>query len=373
MNMYGRLLVSVTALVGANALAGEFFTISLNTDGVTNATVKSLLIEKFALVEDQINEKFPDVNTASFTQNTANAMALAGGGVGVDYATPFDVASVGANIGLAADIGDKSFSSFISSMSGGSKDFLQNLPGFGVQGSMTVGLNFKKILGGKKLGPIELDRFKGWIGFFSMNRNISSVSAKVSQWSLHSQYRIIQEKKYARGMLKWNGLDVGAGLRSGSFDFSFAQDISGITMPIEFGAPVGTVNAVTSGSLTVSGTAKSTTIPLEVSSGVRLLYVLGLYGGLATDFNFGKATLTGSDADGGVGLANAPTNTGTGIETVTADLNFNIAEDKKPSAFKVRYFGGLVMDLQAFNIYVQASKYAGLSAIGANVGARAYW
>lgn len=373
MKSYGRLLFSASALIGANAFAGEFFSIALNTDGVTNATVKSLLIEKFALVEDEINSKFPDVNTSAFTQNTANAMALAGGGVGVDYATPFDVASVGANIGLAADIGDKSFSDFISSMSGGSQAFLQNLPGFGVQGSMTVGLNFKKILGGKKLGPIELDRFKGWIGFFSMNRNISSVSAKVSQWSVHSQYRIVQEKKYAKGMFKWNGLDVGAGLRSGSFDFNFSQDISGITLPIEFGAPVGTVNAVTTGSLAVSGTAKSTTIPLEVSSGLRLLYVLGLYGGLGTDFNFGKATLSGSDANGGVGLQNAPTGTGTGIETVSADLNFNIAEDKKPGAVKMRYFGGVVLDLSAFNIYLQASKYAGMSAIGANVGARAYW
>ena len=97
---------------------------------------------------------------------------------------------------------------------------------------------------------------------------------------------------------------------------------------------------------TLSVIAQTLTVPLEVSTGVRFLDVIGLYGGLGADLTTGSSTIDAVlDAVLSINAAR--------MEIGTAHITASGASG--PDAATVHAFGGLEIHTHHFRVFAQAA------------------
>jgi len=113
-------------------------------------------------------------------------------------------------------------------------------------------------------------------------------------------------------------------------------------------------------------------IPFEISTDVRLLYVFSLYGGLGTDINFGSAEGKGHlNADESVISCSDGPDCATATNPdmkVQADADINVEGKVNPILF--RGFVGFQINLHDLRFYGQIDKALGNNLIGATAGIR---
>ena len=358
---FSRVFVLAGAF-GAFSAQAQLLKITPNYGSVTDETIKAQLATLFSDLQTKANANLPQtVSGDKYTEGVSNSLAMASGGIGTDYATPFTIASVGGALGVGADLGTATLSSLFSDSSAAKK-----LAGFGVTGSLVVGFNLGRFVT-RKIGPVDLSRLKVWMNWYSSSINQSGVQADASAFGVHATYKLIPEHSVARGIVKWYGLDVGTGFHHSSMGLDITQTVTqSQTATTDFGDV--TAQIVGTGALSLNSSIN--TIPIEVSTGARLLYVLGVYTGLGMDLNFGSTTGSGT-VDAPITLPGAPS-TG-GINTAGATATMDINSKKGPGAFGLRTFAGLAFDASIANIYAQFDKSITNSTIGVSLGARLYW
>jgi len=304
---------------------------------------------------DKINSSFQIPAMGNFLTSMSNAQSLANKGQGVSYATEQSLFVVGINGGVG--INNTGSSGFDFKGNGG-------LPGIGVgiQASGMVGISLSK-LPLPSLGPIDLKRFTVFVNFFSYSNDsaIDSLTAKTNTFGLHLQYKLIDGKNLGGiGILNWGGvaLTTGFDVSSNNLNYKIGQTIS---TPVSGSTVTWTPNAASSLSLDSS----VFTIPIEISTSVRVLYVLSLFGGVGVDINSGKTSI-GANMDGIISSTGTVTNANAG----NAQLNIN--ESSRPSVGQARFFIGPQLNLVPLKNTNVLSLYAQLNiATGGNYGAHA--
>jgi hypothetical protein len=362
------LVAGVSVVQGASA--AKIFEISDRTYGKSayQQYTKTQLDQLFDGLEDGVNKSLPAADPTSFLKSTANATAISTKGLTTDYATAFDIFVLGAGLGVGADLGGNS----LSDLTSGNLDY-NKLPGFSANMSFLLGFNPGVVLK-SKIGPIDPDRLRVFMNFFSTNRTFNIVSVKLNSFGIHASYLLFEG--VGTKLLGWEGLKIhtgydhaGVGL-SATQTLTQSQDTTISTVP---GLPPAKLTAAFTGPVTVGANASISTIPIEASTSVRLLYVLSLYGGLGTDLNFGSSTgigtltgnLTATDSTSTLADANEP---------IGGKASLTLGGQKaKPSAFSMRGFGGVQLNMGVLNLFVQANKAFTNDALGVSLGAKAYW
>jgi len=119
-----------------------------------------------------------------------------------------------------------------------------------------------------------------------------------------------------------------------------------------------TLGTETDGNLEL--TQRAWTIPLELTSNVRFLYIVSLYGGVGVDFQFGSASMS---ADVESPLTDGETEVG----RITVDAD----DDAGPTPVLVRFLTGLQLNFGPIKAFAQLNFLTENLAVGLAGGLRA--
>lgn len=305
---------------------------------------------------DEINKQFQVPSMATFLGQMANAQHITNKGQGVSYASDHSLFVVGGSLGA----GLNTTSGFSFSSSGG-------LPplGIGVQGSIMAGVSLARFPL-PAIGPIDLKKFTVFVNYFGYSNDslVDSLTIKTSTFGMHFQYKFIDGKNIGGiGLLNWGGVafTTGFDVSSNTMTYKVGQKITANSSGVTY---TWTPNSASNLQLETS----AFTIPLEVSTSIRTLYVLSFFGGMGVDVNFGKSAISANMT--GPVTNSATANVGSGTLT--------ISEDKGPSFGALRFFVGPQLNLvplkntNLLSLYAQANYSTGGN-YGLHAGVRIAW
>ncbi len=359
-----KLLLLLPILV----LAGPFSITNRDYAGLAgNDEAVSAIDSAFNLLETEVNKSLPDADQSTYLKGMSNASVLSVKGLGTDY-TDFDLFVVGGGVGAGAALGSNSLSDVL----GGDVD-AEALRGVGAQVVLMGGLHLG-IFNLPTFDFFDMKKLKFFLSFMSMDLPSlgDEFDGEVSNFGLHLQYKVLDEIDLVVGLVKWGGLDVTLGFEKASLDLTYTKAFN------EASTTTATIsNADVTLATTFTGTAVAganvdvSSIPIEVSTNMRLLYFLTLFGGIGFDMNGGDATSIAK-------LTNSPTVT---IDTsglpshsgsVSGSPNLDLGTSDGPES-SMRWFMGFQFNIVLAHIFFQMHKTFSDNNYALNTGLRISW
>lgn len=357
------LFALVFALVPLTASA-QLFRIRATDYGAGNgnAVFRAYVDSELAKIQADINKDLPSGQPNRLMEGMANSSAMAGKGIGTDYASNMDVFLVGAGVGVGADLHKDSTTK-------------SDLSGAAVAPGVVVGMNLAWMDARRFMG-MDTDRLNLYFNFMKYNydRQVSDKpdqksSAELDMMALGVHMRYDWIKGAGNKFLGWGGVKFTFGYEYNKNDITFRSTIKKDASDIPSsggetysgtidGKPVATINTATH------------SIPLALSTDVQLFYFVSLYTGVGVDYNWGQAK--------GKGNLNSNDSTITctggavcgGGTSITVRSEANIDASGKATNWTSRAFAGVQFNLPFFRVFVQADKQLGTDVLGATVGAR---
>lgn len=293
-------------------------------------------------IKGEINGDIPRVSIDKYGSGVANTTALSMKGQGSDYAENFTYFIFKPSLGFAVD---------------GDIDKPESASGFGVGGALTVGLNLD-MLPFDKIGSIEMKNLDIFLSFMNYDldqtQDDTAFNGELSSFGVFARYRFMEGKDIFPGyMLEWGGVHLHTGLQRNTMGLKLTQSFKDQTVT------AGGETATFGNSSAVFNIDSSvTSIPIEISTYLRMLYVFTLYTGAGFDYNMGSTdidlTASGSVASTGY----------------SADINANEGGSGKPEATNFRGFLGLQFNVPLVRLYVHVNKGLGNDLKGVNFGAK---
>ena len=314
----------VTIAPGADA---DAFASSL---GMTTAQLTNL-------ITSQVDGLFQVTNVNAFLRDFQNAQSFSSKGLGVDYASEATLAEVGATLSLASNV-DKAYKP-----SGSYTD-----PP--IKGG---GANFS-LMGGLGLGLIGLDPLMLFGNWFKGSASLGQLDGNYQNWGLHGQLRLLgpsRSMSATKFLVRWGGIAITSGVDYAHVEVKSKQKISS-TFDVAPGAPVTVTSA---GTLAFTLDQTTWSVPLEVTTSLRLLSLVTVYGGLGFDFQLGgdcnmHILMQGASLSGKVG---GVAYNDLGTATVQADGHVS------PSAARMReIFGVQLSFIDVVRIFAQVNTTA---------------
>ena len=159
-------------------------------------------------------------------------------------------------------------------------------------------------------------------------------------------YQLLEAKGLGKGhLLKWRGLNVGAGFTYFNSTTKFTIDKLD-TIDIDNAGGSG-YNFKFDADLNVKSEMSRYIIPVEVSTGVKLT-VLEIFGGIGADFMFGGKSDFSMTSDGKVSLE--------GFDN-TADSSLKMKADGKPDSVKFKFNVGIGLSLGPVRLEIPYTQY----------------
>ena len=340
-------------LYSSNSSA-QLFRLRVSNDGDLSAAELAILNQALREAEAEINKDFPsNEDPKRLMQGMANSSVMAGKGIGSDYASRMDVFLIGAGVGVGADM-EKD------------KESESDLSGAGVQGGLIIGTNLAwmdtaRILG---LDTNKLSVYVNYLGY-DLDQKLGDddkdeIGGKLNSFGIHFRYDWIEGS--GSNWFGWGGVKVHTGYEFNTTKLTFKSTLKeDISEDVGAGQTVsGTINGNPEATIDVA----TQSIPIEISTDVRLLWILSIYTGLGVDFNFGQAKGSGSlNAD--------PTTLNySGGNDPTVQAEANIDGTGSVNSVTTRGFAGVQVNLPFLRIFGQVDKAFGSELVGATAGVR---
>jgi hypothetical protein len=276
----------------------------------------------------QVDGLFQATNVASFLKDFQNAQSFSSKGLGVDYASEATLAEVGATFSFASNL-DKAYKPSGSytdpPVSGG-------------------GANFS-LMGGLGLGLFGLDPVMIFGNWFKGSATLGQLDGKYQNWGMHGQLRLLGPSRSVSAtklLVRWGGIAITSGADYSRLSLSTHRQIkSTITVPSQLaglpGAPV-ELSSDVNGNLTFEVDQTTWSVPLEVTTSLRLLSLVTVYGGLGLDWQLGG----GSDMN--ILMDNATvTNKATGASL--GSVSVHATGHANPSTARMREIVGVQLSI----------------------------
>jgi hypothetical protein len=331
-------LALVPRLASAQTTCGPTGTVCITPGPDADAFAAGIGMSTAALTQQlvgQVDNLFQTANVNSFLHDFQNAQSFSSKGLGVDYASEATLAEVGATLSFASNV-DKAYKP-----SGSYTD--PPLAGGGANFSLMGGLGF---------GVFGFDPLMVFANWFKGSATIGKLDGSYQNWGLHGQLRLFgptRKMSAVKMLVRWGGIAITSGADYSHMSLSAKQAISS-SINVVPGAPV-TVTSTGNLIFTVDQTTWS--VPLEVTTSLRLLSLVTVYGGLGLDWQLGggsklniamNANLKGSYAGA----------TYNNLGTATINANGKVS----PSAARLREIVGLqlgILDLIRFFVQVNVT------------------
>ena len=410
-------VMSFSTFTAASAQVFKFkTTCKICTTGSLFGVGQTIIDNTLQVLVDTANQSAVDnfgkvLDTKSvFLGAMANAAAGSNKGLAVDYGSNPSLFVVGGAFGVGANLGSTSISDLFSGDAFSNFDLQRDgLPelGGGVNATLNFGLSLKYFKFLPKIGPVDLKDIVLYFNVLSQDLSTyvsdASTQGKFFNIGLNAQYKFMKGKSFGFGALTWGGFDVSTGFNISSLSVAKDIPIDGLlNAPINDGSTLndGSGNLVpyeltigTSANALVGADVFTFTVPVELSTNVRLAWFLTFIGGLGMDFTVGAADLTAKVGGNGTvsysplastknvgGICNA----GTALNAVGTDLCNNqdlaelevtadISDSGSPNFFDVRPFFGLQLELYVVKIFMLANYSAIANTYSFNAGLRVVW
>jgi hypothetical protein len=317
-------LAQVTITPGSQAAA---FAAAMGTDV---ATLQNQL-------QTQVNQLFQTANVGSFLRDFQNAQSFSAKGLGVDYASEATLVEVGATFSIASNI-DKAYTPSGS---------YANPP------ISNGGANFS-LMGGLGLGVFGIEPLMIFGNWFKGSTTLGQLDGDYNNWGVHGQLRLFGPSRStsATGFLvRWGGIAITSGADYARLSLSTSKQItSTMNLPTSL-SQIPSVTITSSGSLTFTVDQTTWSVPLEVTTSLRLLSLVTLYGGFGLDWQLGggsnlninmqNATLKGSFGN--------QTYNDLGTATIAASGHVN------PSPARLREIVGIQINAMLVRLFFQVN------------------
>lgn len=306
------------------------------------------------VIESTINNGFlKESDRQSFADSLAKAGASPTAGFIADRSTNFSKFSVGGG----------AHGGFFWEGSATSSNANNQIPKLGasLQGALVFGIR-GNLLGGGNVGPFDLKRLGIFVSTATGSVSQSGVTASIFNLGINFTYDLVP----SRGLLlaRWNGLKFLTGFNyatnsltySGKISQNSSTTVSGQTATVDLNMDY-----------TIGAKNKIFYVPLEVSTGVQILYLFTVYAGGAMDLNFGTSSLIGTGS-GPIAATGSSSFGAANLFSGTATLNLDDGTNGHPSTATMRGFLGVGLNLWVFHLDVQGSVMSGGAKAGALVG-----
>lgn len=339
----------------------QVFTVKVTDYGGTDTVpgVKNFIDSYLTRVQDKVNSQLPNSKPTRIMKNTSNAAVLANKGLSTDYASDMDVFLIGAGVGLGVEFKDRN-------------TINNEIRGAGVAMGAMVGANMKKMNIDHFLN-FDTKRLNMYLNFMKlghqqnlMNNGGVNADARIGLFSLGAHFRYLWIEGNDKTMLGWGGVKLHWGYEYYQSKLNFESDIDKVLHAVD--GTNGELNGRITGTPKYELKTTTQSIPLEISSDIRFLYIFSLYGGLGTDISYGKTTGKGK-ANGDVSPI-VCTNGGFcgGGRLVQVQVQANLDAEGRVAPIMARGFAGLQLNLPYFNMFVQVNKGFGNNLLGATTG-----
>lgn len=288
-------------------------------------------------IEDQLRLLDPE----RYLGQMAEAASMSMKGMGVDYADNHKRLVFGLSAGTA-----------VSGMPPGFGRGEELLPpgGYAAQLSAMAGINLGMLTSGDEG---LLDRIRLYVNAMSFTPPTPEVfDGTFLNFGVHGSLKIFGPVRAA--VLEFGGLDVTTGIERGSYRFRLGDSL-------QLSEDLGDGTVVWKGDGTYTLRAGSTSVPLELSTNLRIL-VLTVYGGAGVDLNRGRASST-AQLDGGVTLQRDGSITSLGDATVI------VSAEGRSESLPLRAFAGAQLNILPVKIYVHAN-VGNNGSLGGHLGVR---
>jgi hypothetical protein len=226
-----------------------------------------------------------------------------------------------------------------------------------------------------------IDRLRVNAKFGYFNLPYGTIADEVSFRSMTigvgADYQIVETRSVLAGVLRWRGVSLGSGLNyqtnttaieltieDDSLSIPVTKTDLGVTVP---GAPETLGDLVLSPGVEAEILSSSWSIPLEVSTGLRVLYILDVNVGAGIDLAIGRSELSlgaGSEID--FEPAAGVNESQVSVDPGSADLG--ISEESNPQFVRPRLTAGIGLNMGPVKLDVPMMYYLDLDGPTAMVG-----
>ena len=182
-------------------------------------------------------------------------------------------------------------------------------------------------------------------GYMKLDSIYEDLSFSTMNFGLVANYQIVPQKKLVKGLFLWRGVNVGTGLiyqgtKIGyKYKLDTIEESDTISENIGIGQLDAGLNLKMDPKVILDIDIRTFTIPVEVTTSVRLLWFLNLPLGLGFDFGFGKSDMS-------IGMS-SDINVNVNANVGGTDIMNNIYQDK-PGKLSVKAGGDMAP--QVFNL-----------------------
>lgn len=358
-----KILIALLCLIPLTSHAQIFRLRITDYDGADgNPILKNFIDSEILKVENEINKDLPSAPPQRLMEGMANSSVAAGKGIGSDYASDMEYFLIGAGVGVGADLEkDKTTDS--------------DMSGVGVAPGLIFGTSLSWMDAKRFLG-MDTDRLRLYVNFMNYShkqtlndKENERSEAQLDMFTIGAHLRYDWIKGKGSKWLGWGGVKFHFGYEYNKTNLVFSSQINETVNETSGGA---TINGTISGSPRAKIAVNTHSIPIELSTDVRLLYILSLYTGVGVDYNWGQAKGSGAlnGDESAIDCTAGATCTAAGNPTILVRPEANIDATGKVTAFTPRAFLGAQINLPYVRIFVQGDKVLGNEVVAATAGVR---
>ena len=323
-----RRAVCVLVLVLAAPVHAQVaVTVQLNPEGEALASQLGVSSQELAMrIQTRVNEAYGASNVDGFLRSFADATAFSMRGLGVDYASDPEsiILGVGANFAVAAS----------------SEVTAEERPTAGLAANIAF-------MAGYNLASQGAPRWTLFGNGFYRKGSTESLRGSITSFGLHAQYRVMnpQKDEGAATLLRWTGVDLTGGLEFTRWSLD-VEDTIETDFSVQGSSGSAAITLTETGTFALSSTAM--TVPVEVSTGIRIALLLSLYVGAGVDFTVGTGKLDANLT----GTMRTEDNRDIGTTTITG------GGENSASPVAARILAGAQLNLWKIKIYTQVNASA---------------
>jgi hypothetical protein len=321
------ILVTLTLVQGALpslAHADAAVTVTLSPEGQALAQQAGITESDLAMrIKTRVDDAYDTANVNKFLRSFGDATSFAQRGLGVDYmSVPGSFM-----IGIGAQVG-------VSSPDELSLDQRPTAGGAAVNASIMLGWNLKD------QGAPRWTLFAN--GFYEKG-DTDQLKGNIATGGFHIQYRLVEpqvDEGVGAAIVRWGGLDLTTGVEFTRWSFGANNTVTneltvdGISEPLSLAS---------TGRYDLTSTAG--TIPIELTTGLRIALLVSVYAGVGFDITGGKSTVDGDLT----GTLTTPDKTNVG----TVHITESGSNTSSPGTF--RGLAGVQVNLWKLKVYTQAN------------------
>lgn len=340
------------------AHAGLFKISNRNYGSLSGTAYESNLDTLFNELETQVNSNLPNSNATTYLKGIANSAVMSAVGSSTDQVTSFKYALVGFGASAGADLGGSSISDL------SNKDKTSTISGFAIQGNYLLGVNVSPYLKSKFFDDRPL---KVYLNYFSQSLKFSNVEGEISSFGIHTQWKFYPEKDLGYGSVKWSGVNLTTGYRQSKTKLILTQTLKeSLSQTVNVPAPT-TAQISFDGTAEIGANIDIKSIPVELSTGVRFLYLFNFFVGLGGDYSWGTSESIAS-ISGPVSV-----NTNPSLGSVSGTATLDLGDKSGPNWTNYRYFYGLQFEMGVLALGLQISQNFDKSATGGAFSLKAFY